>query len=165
MSNEKGTVWIVFNGEIYNYKSLNKMLISKGHRICSNCDTETIIHLYEEYGPECIDHLRGMFSFAIWDEKQQMLFAAVDRLRIKPFYYLQTNDSLVFSSELKSIQASGLHNGELDFKAIHHYLSFQAIPVPLTIYQDIFTLPGGWCLTAKNREVSVRQYWDINYDI
>ncbi len=165
MCNEDGSVWIVFNGEIYNYKLLNKVLQDRGHHIRSNCDTETIIHLYEEFGTDCVHHLRGMFSFAIWDEKKQRLFAAVDRMRIKPFYYYKTDQALVFSSELKAIQASGFHDGAIDFESIHHYLSLQAIPVPYTIYKDIFTLPGGWCLEANGQETSVYKYWDISYEV
>ncbi len=161
MTNEDRSVWIVYNGEIYNYQELNKFLISKGHQIESNCDTETIIHLYEEFGTRCVDHLRGMFSFAIWDEKRKMLFAAVDRLRIKPFYYTKKEDSLIFASELKSILSSDLLKPELNYQGIHHYLSLQAIPVPETIYQDVYTLPGGYFLVAKDGKVTVEKYWDI----
>ena len=165
MANEDNTIWIVFNGEIYNYKHLNKILASKGHKIKSNCDTETIIHLYEEYGTQCVDYLRGMFSFAIWDKKQKRLFAAVDRLRIKPFYYALINDNFIFASELKAIMASGLVPKKVSWEAIHHYLSLQAVPVPMTIYEDVFTLPGGYCLEVDNGKVSVWQYWDMSFQV
>lgn len=161
MCNEDGTVWIVFNGEIYNYKELNQNLLAKGHKIKSNCDTETVIHLYEENGAECVQYLRGMFSFAIWDSKKKVLFAAVDRLRIKPFYYSLSNDNFVFASELKAIQASNLVKSDLNFEAIHHYFSLQAVPVPMTIFKNIYTLPGGYCLELKDGKADVRQYWDI----
>ncbi len=165
MSNEDGTIWIVYNGEIYNYRSLNQELVAKGHRITSNCDTESILHLYEEYGTDCVHHLRGMFSFAIWDSKQQLLFAAVDRLRIKPFYYTQIGDTFLFASELKAILASDLYQGKLSYEAIHHYLSFQTVPVPMTIYENIFTLPGGHALTVHNGQVDVFRYWDISFEV
>jgi asparagine synthase (glutamine-hydrolysing) len=161
MTNEDGTVWITFNGEIYNYKNIKKILQSKGHVFRSNCDTETIIHAYEEFGSECVHHLRGMFSFAIWDKKRKKFFAAVDRLRIKPLYYTVTADTFLFASELKSILASGLVKPNLNYEAIHHYLSLQAVPVPMTIYENIFTLPGGHLLEISNGQVKVERYWDI----
>ena len=164
MCNEDGTVWIVYNGEIYNYQELNKKYLLENHQIKSNCDTETIIHLWEEFGPKCVDHLRGMFSFAIWDETKKTFFAAVDRLRIKPFYFTESNGSFVFSSELKSILESGLYQGGVNFEGIHHYLSMQAIPVPLTIYENIFTLPGGYAMEVKDGKVSVYQYWDVEFE-
>jgi len=166
MSNEDGRIWIVFNGEIYNYRQLNKIVLSKGHKICSNCDTETIIHLYEEYGEDCVHYLRGMFAFVIWDSRKKELFAAVDRLRIKPLYYTKVNETFIFASELKAIMASGLCSNKLNFKAIHHYLSLQAVPVPLTVYEDIYSLPGGHCLKVKsNGNISIWQYWDIPLQI
>ncbi len=165
MSNEDGTVWIVYNGEIYNYQSLNKILEAEGHRIRSHCDTETIVHLYEEYGSRCVEYLRGMFSFAIWDAREKRLFAAVDRLRIKPFYYTQVGDSFIFSSELKAILVSGLYREDLSMEAIHHYLSLQAVPVPLTIYENIFTLPGGYCMEIRDGKVSTSQYWDVSFKV
>jgi len=165
MSNEDGTVWIVDNGEIYNYQSLNKTLEAKGHRIRSHCDTETIVHLYEEYGSRCVEYLRGMFSFAIWDAPKKLLFAAVDRLRIKPFYYTQIGDSFIFASELKGILASGLYQGRINMEAIHHFLSLQAVPVPWTIYENIFTLPGGYCLEVRDGKVLTSQYWDVSFKV
>src|SRR5579864_7231494 len=105
ISNEDGTLWIVFNGEIYNHLTLREQLMARGHRYRTNSDTETIVHLYEEYGPNCVDHLRGMFAFAIWDTRQRRLFVARDRLGIKPLYYRLTRDGLVFGSEIKAILA------------------------------------------------------------
>ncbi len=164
MCNEDETVWITFNGEIYNYKHINGALKAKGHSFRSNCDTETLVHAYEEYGNSCVDHLRGMFSFAIWDEKQNRFFAAVDRLRIKPFYYTVVDGTFLFASEIKSLLASGLVEKKLNHAAIHHYLSLQAIPVPMTIYENVFTLPGGHALEIIDGQVKVFQYWDIPYD-
>jgi asparagine synthase (glutamine-hydrolysing) len=164
MSNEDETIWIVFNGEIYNYQSLNVTLESRSHFIKSHCDTETLLHLYEEYGTQCVHHLRGMFSFAIWDDKKKRLFAAVDRLRIKPFYYTRIGDVFVFASELKAIVASGLYKRKINMEAVHHYLSLQAVPVPHTIYEDVYTLPGGFCLELQDGRVSSYQYWDIPFE-
>lgn len=164
MTNEDGSVWIVFNGEIYNYKSVNEVLQTRGHVFRSNCDTETIIHAYEEFGVECVHHLRGMFSFAIWDRKRKKLFAAVDRLRIKPLYYTTAGNTFLFASELKSILASGLAKANLNYEAIHHYLSLQAVPVPMTIYENIYTLPGGHTLEISDGQVKVARYWDIPSD-
>ena len=107
ISNEDGTIWIVFNGEIYNHAILRQQLIARGHRYNTHCDTETIVHLYEEYGRDCVQHLRGMFAFAIWDTRERRLFMARDRLGIKPLYYRITPESLLFGSEIKVILAHG----------------------------------------------------------
>jgi len=163
MCNESGDVWVTFNGEIYNYKYVNKVLQASGHAFRSNCDTETIIHAYEQYGADCVDHLRGMFSFGIWDENNKRFFAAVDRLRIKPFYYTRVGDTFIFASEIKALLATGMVKKELNPEAIHHYLSLQAVPVPMTIYKNIYTLPGGYGLEVVNGEVRTFQYWDIQY--
>jgi len=164
MCNEDGSVWITFNGEIYNYKSLNQRLQARGHVFKSNCDTETIVHSYEEFGRDCVQSLRGMFSFALWDKQAKRLFAAVDRLRIKPFYYAIVDDTFLFASEIKSLLATGLVKRDLNHEAIHHYLSLQSIPVPMTIYEDIFTLPGGYYLEICEGKVDVLPYWDIQYN-
>ncbi len=162
MCNEDETVWITFNGEIYNYKSVNETL-KANHTFRSSCDTETVVHAYEEYGHHCVDHLRGMFSFAVWDEKSNRFFAAVDRLRIKPFYYTVVGDTFLFASEIKALLATGLVEKKLNHEAIHHYLSLQAIPVPMTIYENVYTLPGGHALEVENGKVRVFSYWDIPY--
>lgn len=163
MCNEDGTVWITYNGEVYNYRELNKDLEARGHIIRSRCDTETIIHLYEQYGRDCVHRLRGMFSFAIWDAKNKTLFAAVDRLRIKPFYYSLQGGAFSFASEIKALLAAGLFEPRLNHEAIHHYLSLQAVPVPMTIYEEVFTLPGGFALEVKDDKLSVYKYWDVDF--
>ncbi len=163
MANEDGSVWITFNGEIYNYRELSQSLKHRGHIFRSRCDTETIIHLYEEYGKDCVDHLRGMFAFGIWDARNKRFFAAVDRLRIKPLYYTIVDHTFLFASELKALLASYLIQPTLNYEAIHHYLSLQAIPVPMTIYENIYTLPGGYALELENGELKVYSYWDIQY--
>src|ERR1043165_5010223 len=106
LSNEDGSIWIVFNGEIYNHLALREELITRGHSYRTQSDTETIVHLYEEYGSDCVQHLRGMFGFAIWDSRKHKLFVARDRLGIKPLYYLATRDRFVFGSEIKVVLAS-----------------------------------------------------------
>ncbi len=164
MCNEDGDVWITFNGEIYNYKDVNNVLKDKGHVFRSSCDTETIVHAYEEFGADCVQHLRGMFSFGIWDGRKNKFFAAVDRLRIKPFYYTQVGDTFLFASEIKSLLATGLVKKELNHEAIHHFLSLQAVPVPMTIYKNVFALPGGYALEIINGKVRVFPYWDIPYN-
>lgn len=163
MCNEDNNVWITFNGEIYNYKSINNVLKNRGHVFRSNCDTETIVHAYEEFGRDCLGHLRGMFAFGMWDEKEKRFFAAVDRLRIKPLYYTQVGNTFLFASELKALLATGLVKPVLNSEAIHHYLSLQAVPVPMTIYQNVFTLPGGYALEIRDGKIEVFQYWDIEY--
>jgi len=164
MTNENQTIWIVYNGEIYNYKDLNRILEGKGHRIRSHCDMETIIHCYEEYGEDCVRHLRGMFSFALWDIRRRRLFAAVDRMRIKPFYYYIHDKGMVFASELRAIQASGMHSGGIDMEAVYHFLSLQSIPAPLTIYKSVYALPGGHCMSIEGENIRIQRYWDVKFE-
>ena len=161
MTNEDGTIWIVYNGEIYNYQELNTELARRGHVIKSTCDTETVVHAYEEFGDDCVHHLRGMFAFAVWDRCNQRLFAARDRMGIKPLYYAQAGESLVFASELKSIMASGLVAKDLNVAAVWHYLSFGAIPAPLTIWKNVWALRPGHVLTWHSGKVCIREYWDL----
>src|SRR5258708_34267270 len=118
ISNETGTIWIVFNGEISNHAQLRKDLESRGHRYRTNSDTETIVHLYEEYGRDCVEHLRGMFAFAIWDREKRSLFIARDRLGIKPLYYRLTPETLLFGSEIKVILAHGGARAEFNFPVL-----------------------------------------------
>src|ERR1019366_3571505 len=128
LSNEDGTIQIVFNGEIYNYQELRAFLLSKGHVFKTQTDTEVIVHLYEEFGPQCLERLRGMFAFAIWDEKTQVLFLARDRVGIKPLYYCQTGKSLVFASEIKAILADPSVPREIAPEIIDRFLTFKYLP-------------------------------------
>src|SRR5450631_2826801 len=124
ISNETGTVWIVFNGEIYNHSELRKDLEARGHRYKTNSDTETILHLYEEYGRDCVDHLRGMFAFAIWDAGKQELFIARDRLGVKPLYYVHDAEgNLFFASEIKALIEAGAVKPEINFNALPDQLA------------------------------------------
>ncbi len=163
MSNEDGTVWIVFNGEIYNFPELREKLISKGHRFSSKSDTETIIHLYEEFGIECLGHLRGMFAFAIWDERKHMLFLARDRVGKKPLFYYYDEERFLFSSEIKAMLEDRNIKPEPDLIAIHHYLTYQSVPSPYSAFKGIRKLPPAHYLIYKNGKLQIRRYWRLNY--
>ena len=147
LSNEDGSLWIVFNGEIYNFHSLRAELIQLGHTFRTGSDTEVIIHLYEQYGVECLHYLRGMFAFAIWDSTRNILFAARDRLGKKPFYYAHSSSHFIFGSEIKAIMAEPSMTAHPDFYAIDRYLSCQYVPSPLTAFTGISTA-SGWTLSA-----------------
>jgi asparagine synthase (glutamine-hydrolysing) len=162
ISNEDGTLWIVFNGEIYNHLTLREQLMARNHRYRTNSDTETIVHLYEEYGPNCVDHLRGMFAFAIWDTRQRRLFVARDRLGIKPLYYRLTRDGLVFGSEIKAILAHPGVDPEFNREVLGEYLAFGYLSGPKTFFLGIRKLmPGHILELEENGEVRIQQYWDL----
>lgn len=162
--NEDKSIVIIFNGEIYNYRKVRKQLEEKGHRFYTNSDTESIIHLYEEYGIDCVQHLEGMFAFAIWDKNRQRLFVARDRLGVKPLYYYHKDGKLIFASEIKGILASGLVPKEPDKEAVYHYLSYYNVPSPRTIIKDVHCLPPGYWLTISQPSgLEVKQYWDVRF--
>src|SRR5436305_430812 len=166
MSGEDGSVTIVFNGEIYNYRELQRELEGRGHTFQTHSDTETIVHAYEEHSASCVDDLRGMFAFAIWDERKHELFIARDRVGKKPLYYTQTaQGTLIFGSELKSLLQHPEAQREINVEALDAYLSFGYVPDPLTIFQGIWKLPPGHHLTFKDGRVHVEQYWDFRYEI
>ena len=161
LSNEDDTVWIVFNGEIYNHVSLRKELIARGHRFRTHSDTEAIVHAYEEWGPDCAKRLRGMFAFAIWDEKKQRLTLVRDRLGIKPIYYSQLGGDLVFGSEVKSLLAVPQVDGAVDDDALSAYLALRYVPAPLTMFRGVKKLPPASILTWQNGRISIDRYWDL----
>jgi asparagine synthase (glutamine-hydrolysing) len=163
LSNEDGKVWIVFNGEIYNFQELRNFLLSKGHIFKTKTDTETIVHLYEEFGPACLEKLRGMFAFAIWDENQNSLFLARDRVGIKPLYYSLNNGSLVFASEIKAILADCSVDREISRQVIDRFLTFLYLPGEETLFKGISKLAPGHYLLAKNGRTEIRQYWDLTF--
>ncbi|MEP7198298.1 MAG: asparagine synthase (glutamine-hydrolyzing) [Chloroflexota bacterium] len=164
ISNEDGTVTIVFNGEIYNYRELQKELEARGHRFQTNSDTETIVHAYEEYGPACVEHLRGMFAFAIWDARERKLFLARDRTGKKPLYYALTpRGTLVFGSELKSLLAHPEIGREVNAEAVDAYLTFGYVPDPLCILRGVRKLPPGHHLTYAGGRLALMQYWDFQF--
>jgi asparagine synthase (glutamine-hydrolysing) len=163
LSNENGTVWIVFNGEIYNYQELRSQLLAKGHVFKTQTDTEVIVHLYEEFGPQCLEKLRGMFAFALWDENQKSLFLARDRVGIKPLYYSLSRNSIVFASEIKAILADPSINRELAPEIIDRFLTFLYLPGEETLLQGIGKLAPGHYLLLKDGKAEIRQYWDIQF--
>jgi asparagine synthase (glutamine-hydrolysing) len=162
--NEDGTVGIVFNGEIYNYVELMASLMDRGHRFATKSDTEVIVHLYEEYGERCVDHLRGMFAFAIWDSRRPCVFLARDRLGIKPLFYQATDDRLLFASELKSILQDPQVPRRLNLEAVRSYLAYGYVPGDCCIFDGIAKLPPGHTLTWRDGQVRTSPYWDVNFE-
>ncbi len=165
MTNEDGTIHIVFNGEIYNHVPLRRALQAAGHHYANNSDTETIVHLYEERGPEGIQALSGMFAFAIWDEIRERLVMARDRLGIKPLYYYHADDgTLYFGSEIKAILASGMIVPRLNFAALPDYLANQAPSGEETLFRGIKRLPAGHTLSWENGKLQIHEYWDARFE-
>jgi len=162
--NEDGSIWIVFNGEIYNHIELRKELESRGHRFKTRCDTEVILHAFEEYGESCPEKLNGMFGFAIMDFNSHSLFLARDRVGIKPLYYYFDSKKLVFGSELKSILEIEDVPREIDLEALDNFLTFEYIPAPRSIFKKIAKLPAGHSLLLREGRVQIKQYWDIRFD-
>ena len=162
--NEDESAWIVFNGEIFNFHALRADLRKRGHRFRTQSDTECIIHLYEEYGDDCVQHLRGQFAFAIWDKNRQRLLVARDRMGQKPLYYTQQNGSLYFSSELTSLLTALPQRPNIHLPAIDLFLGLQYIPEPLTPYENIFKLPAAHMLTVERGKLKVESYWQLEYE-
>jgi asparagine synthase (glutamine-hydrolysing) len=161
IANEDGTVWVVFNGEIYNYRELTADLIARGHRFATSSDTEVLIHLYEEYGERCVAPLRGMFAFAIWDGPRRELLLGRDRLGIKPLYYAATPDGFVFGSELKALVQSPWLRPRLDRRGLAAYLQYGYVPDPLSILDGVVKVPPGHTLTVRSGRPSLpRRYWE-----
>lgn len=159
--NEDQTVWVVFNGEVYNYRELREHLEKKGHRLSTSSDTECLVHLYEEYGEDFVTHLRGMFAFAIWDDRQKKLLLGRDRLGIKPYYYWQQGEALYFGSELKCLLAvDGFQRG-LNLQAFSDYFTFKYVPGPHTIYEEIQELPPAHIGVWSDGSFHLRRYWQI----
>ncbi len=164
ISNETGDVWIVFNGEIYNYAELRPKLESMGHVFRTHTDTEAIVHLYESYGEKCVDYLDGMFAFALYDlrpaPRGPRLMLARDRFGKKPLYYAAVGGALIFGSEIKPVLVDPRVKRELDLEALHHYLSMLVIPAPFSIFKDIRKLPAGCLLVCDSGGFEIRRYWD-----
>ncbi len=163
ITNEDGKVSVVFNGEIYNFRELRRDLEARGHRFKTNSDTEVIVHLYEEHGARCVEHLRGMFAFALWDSERRRLIVARDRLGIKPLYYAVGGGRLLFGSELKSLLAVGLDR-TIDLQALHDYLSLTYVPAPATIFRAARKLLPGTMLIAERGSVRIERYWQLSYE-
>ena len=162
MFNKDKSIVTVFNGEIYNYEELRINLIDSGISLKTQSDTETIAFLYEKYGYDFLNKLRGMFGIAIWDKKKQRLVLARDRLGIKPLYYYFNNGRLIFSSEIKAILANPNISKEINLNALHHYLTFGYIPAPLSIFKNIYKILPGHFLVFQEKKIELKRYWDIN---
>lgn len=161
--NEDGTLWIVFNGEIFNYQELRPDLEKRGHRFKTNCDTEVILHLYEEYGADCLNFLNGQFAIAIWDTRHRQLFIARDRLGIRPLFYTVRNDQLIFGSEIKTLLAHPEVSAEIDPAALAQVFTFWSAQIPNTVFKEIVTLPPGHYLIAQSGRLEIIPYWKLDF--
>ncbi len=161
MFNEDKSLALVFNGEIYNFQELRKKLVKKGHQLISQSDSEVILHLYEDHGPDCLDFLDGIFAFAILDTRKKEFFLARDRIGVKPLYYYFDGSKFIFSSEIKAILEHNIKR-EIDLDAFNHYFRLHYVPHPLTIYKNIAKLPPASYLIFKNNQISVKQYWQVD---
>ena len=165
VSNEDGSIQIVFNGEIYNYRELRRELQARGHTLRTGSDTETIVHLYEDYGPRCVEHLRGMFAFAIWDGRRRQLLLARDRLGIKPLYYAERDGELLFASELKPILQVDSADRSLSWEAVGHLFTFLATPPAQSIVSGISKLePARVAIARAGRPLDITRYWDVAFE-
>jgi asparagine synthase (glutamine-hydrolysing) len=161
MSNEDGSVWIVFNGEIYNFLEIREQLLGRGHRFRTRSDTETIVHAWEEFGEDCVHKLRGMFAFVIWDRRQQLLFGARDRLGIKPLYYFADSTQFAFASEMKSLLELPGSPRTIDHGALEEFLRYRYVIAPETMIAGIKKLPPAHTFTVNRRGITIKRYWDM----
>ncbi len=161
MANEDETIWITFNGEIYNFREIRKELEGKGHKFRSHSDTEVIVHLYEELGTKCLERLNGMFAFALWDAKQKSLFLARDRTGKKPLHYCVHRGHFLFASEIKALLQHPLVSREIDLKSLNKYLAYEYVPAPNSSFKAIKKLEPGYCLLFRGGAAVTSQYWDI----
>lgn len=163
MCNEDKTVWITFNGEIFNYVELRENLIKKGHRFHSESDTEVIVHLYEEKGEDCVKDLNGQWALAIWDSNHQRLFLSRDRMGVRPLFYSKTKDGFLFGSEIKALLAVPSVGRAIDLEALDELFTFWVTLSPRTMFSGISELPPGHSLVLERGEVRIRSYWELNY--
>jgi len=164
LSNEDGTVWVTYNGEIYNHADVRSVLESHGHRYRTKSDTETIVHAYEEWGDDCVHRFRGMFAFAIWDTRAQRLLLVRDRLGVKPLYWALAGDRLLFASEIKAIIESGLVAAQPNEAVLAEVLATRYTSGTDTLFRGIFKLLPGHRLVFQNGEIRTEQYWDLPLD-
>lgn len=163
LSNEDGSCWIIFNGEIYNYRELTADLIEKGHVFSTRSDTEAILHLYEEYKERCVDYLNGIFAFAIWDEKKKKLFIARDRFGTKCLYYYSDDDYFIFASEVKALLTTEIVHAKLDSLALKEYFSFQNVYTNKTLFENIQSVLPGYFIEIQNHRVKETKYWEVAF--
>ncbi len=162
MSNKDQSIWIVYNGEIYNHHKMREELEAKGYQYRSHCDTETLIYLYEQKGEAMLDELEGMFAFTIWDSRKKKLFMARDRIGIKPFYYYIKDGIFIFGSEIKAILEHPLASRKMNKEALYHYLTFITTPAPMTLFEDIHKMPPGYSMTLDSSgNLKLKKYWDV----
>lgn len=159
IGNEDGSVWIVYNGEIYNYQELQERIVAHGHRLSTKSDTETIVHLYEEYGVDCLRFLEGMFAFALWDHERQRLFVARDRMGEKPLHWCVSNGQFVFGSEIKALLEHPAVPRQLNSEALQKYLALEYVPAPDTIFAGIDKLPAAHYLLVEGGQIKIKDYW------
>jgi len=164
ISNEDQTIQVIFNGEIYNYRSLANDLRARGHRLKTNCDSEVLVHLYEDYGDSFVEHLNGMFAIAVWDIRKRQLILVRDRIGIKPLYWHHDGKRILFGSELKALLAAGNLQINIDPCAVQDYFTFGHIPAPRTIFSNSHKLEPGCLAICTDQGVSIRRYWDITFD-
>jgi asparagine synthase (glutamine-hydrolysing) len=162
ISNEDGSVWTVYNGEIYNFPELRADLIKRGHQFTTQTDTEVIVHLYEEKEENFVHSLNGMFAIAVWDKKKKKLVLVRDRIGVKPLHYLQLGDQVLFASEIKSLLESE-YNREIDLEALSQFFTFEYIPAPKSIFKGIQKLLPGNMLILQDNRIETRSYWDVRY--
>jgi len=161
MANEDNSLWLVFNGEIYNFIELRRLLIHKGHKFKTKSDSEVIIHAYEEWSADCLSKLHGMFAFAIWDAKDQSLFLASDRIGIKPLYYSNLRNVFIFASEAKALFYSSYIRPSLNNTAVPYHMAFLWAPYPITAFENVHRLDPGHYLLIKSGQIQIRKYWDL----
>ena len=162
--NEDETVWVMYNGELYNYLELKQELEKLGHKFYTKCDTEIFVHAYEQYGDMFVEKLRGMFGFAIWDTKNKKLILGRDRLGKKPLYYTISDGKLIFGSEIKSILLHPDVKRSVNSRALHHFLSLQYVPGPDTMFEGINKLQSGNILVYQNGTIETKQYWSVKFE-
>ena len=161
--NEDHSIVVVFNGEIYNHQELRQMLQSQGHSFETNSDTEVIVHAYEEFGDDCVTHLRGMFALALWDRKRQRLLAARDRFGKKPLNYYWDGQRLFFGSEIKSLLQAGIPR-EVNRVALDEYLVYSYVPAPNTLFKNVMKLPPAHILVYEHGQISTKRYWSLPFE-
>ena len=162
--NEDQTIWIIYNGEIYNFKDIRQELQQRGHCFHSNTDTEVIVHAYEEWGYECLSHFNGMFAFALWDAKRKKLWLARDRLGVKPLFYCHEPNFFLFGSEIKALLEYPQVNRQVDYQALAYFLGLNYTPAPCTLFKSIRQLmPGNYAVVDENNKMTITEYWDVKY--
>ncbi len=163
MSARNGKLWIVYNGEVYNFPEIKKELTARGYKFNSHTDTEVVLKSYEEYGPGCLEKFNGMFAFAIWDEEKKELFLARDRIGIKPLYYYFKDGKLIFGSEIKSILEADCVRKEVNLQSMYYYLGYEFVPAPDTMFKNIYKLRQGHYAIFKNGSLQIKKYWELKF--